>query len=88
MIHHAREKVAVIRNISLGAVLVAADVYERLERATDIASAAPEPALSSGNTGNSSIALEFLTKNRSSAASQLTPKKIDGQIRDEREAWE
>jgi len=88
MTHHARDKAAVIRNNRLEAVLVAADVYMRLERTADIASVAPAPAFSSGNTGNSSLVLEFLTNNRSSAASQLTPEKIDGQIRDEREAWE
>lgn len=88
VVQHRREKVAIIRNNRLEAVLVAADVYERLEKAGEIASAAPSPSASNGKAGNSSVLLDFLNNNRIAAASRLSPKEIDDQIREEREAWE
>ena len=87
VVQHQREKVAIIRNNRLEAVLVAADVYERLEKAGDMAAVASTTA-SNSTSGNSSVLLDFLRKNRISAASRLSPEDIDSQIRDEREAWE
>lgn len=88
VVQHQREKVAIIRNNRLEAVLVAADVYERLEKAGEVPVQTPAYTLTSGNTGNSSVLLDFLNKNRIAAASVLTPEEIDRQIREEREAWE
>jgi PHD/YefM family antitoxin component YafN of YafNO toxin-antitoxin module len=87
VVRHQREKVAIIRNNRLEAVLVAADVYERLEKAGETAAAA-STAASNGTTGNSAVLLDFLRKNRITAASRLSPEEIDCQIREEREAWE
>jgi PHD/YefM family antitoxin component YafN of YafNO toxin-antitoxin module len=87
VVRHQREKVAIIRNNRLEAVLVAADVYERLEKAGETAAAA-SIAASNGAAGNSSVLLDFLRKNRITAASRLSPEEIDCQIREEREAWE
>ena len=86
VVQHQRAKVAIIRNNRLEAVLVAADVYERLEKAGDIAAAST--TASNGTAGNSSVLLDFLKKNRITAASRLSPEEIDRQIREEREAWE
>ena len=86
VVRHQREKVAIIRNNRLEAVLVAADVYERLEKAGDRAAAST--TASNGTAGNSSVLLDFLKKNRITAASRLSPEEIDRQIREEREAWE
>lgn len=88
VVQHQREKVAIIRNNRLEAVLVAADVYERLEKADEMASAASSSALSNGSAGNSSALLAFLKNNRLAADLRLAPEKIDNQIREEREAWE
>lgn len=88
VVQHQREKVAIIRNNRLEAVLVAADVYERLEKAGEIASAAASATTSDDRTGNSSALLNFLHNNRIAAASRLSPEEIDSQIREEREAWE
>ncbi|MDD2364777.1 MAG: hypothetical protein PHN84_01295 [Desulfuromonadaceae bacterium] len=90
VVQHQREKVAIIRNNRLEAVLVAADVYERLERAGEAAAAtaATSSTTSNGTDGNSSLLLDFLKKNRITAASRLSPEEIDNQIREEREAWE
>lgn len=87
VVKHQREKVAIIRNNRLEAVLVAADVYERLERAVEM-TAATSTTSSNGTAGNSSVLLDFLKRNRISAASKLSPEEIDCQIREEREAWE
>ncbi|HBA73376.1 MAG TPA: hypothetical protein DER40_15735 [Geobacter sp.] len=87
VVKHQREKVAIIRNNRLEAVLIAADVYERLERAVEMIAATSTTA-SNGTAGNSSALLDFLKKNRISAASQLSSEEIDCQIREEREAWE
>jgi PHD/YefM family antitoxin component YafN of YafNO toxin-antitoxin module len=86
VVQHQREKVAIIRNNRLEAVLVAADVYERLEKAGDIAAAAI--TTSNSTAGNSSVLLAFLKENRMAAASRLSPMEIECQIREEREAWE
>jgi PHD/YefM family antitoxin component YafN of YafNO toxin-antitoxin module len=87
VVQHQREKVAIIRNNRLEAVLVAADVYERLEKAGDIAAAA-SITTSNDTAGNSYVLLAFLKENRMAAASRLSPEEIDRQIREEREAWE
>lgn len=87
VVQHQREKVAIIRNNRLEAVLVAADVYERMEKAGETA-AATSSAASSGTAGNSTVLLDFLKKNRISAASRLSQEDIDNQICKEREAWE
>lgn len=84
VVQHRREKVAIIRNNRLEAVLVAADVYERLEKAGEMTVA----TTSNGTAGNSSLLLDFLRNNRITAASRLSPEEIDNQIREEREAWE
>jgi PHD/YefM family antitoxin component YafN of YafNO toxin-antitoxin module len=88
VVQHQREKVAIIRNNRLEAVLIAADVYERLEKAGELASAVTLPTASNGKTGNSSALLDFLNNNRIAAVSRLSPEEIDSQIREEREAWE
>ncbi len=87
VVRHQREKVAIIRNNRLEAVLVAADVYERLEKAGEMA-AATSTTTSNDIAGNSSVLLDFLKKNRITAATQLSSEEIDNQIREEREAWE
>lgn len=87
VVKHQREKVAIIRNNRLEAVLVAADVYERLEKAAETAAATLTTA-SNGIAGNSTVLLDFLRKNRITAVSRLSPEEIDIQIREEREAWE
>ena len=86
VVQHQREKVAIIRNNRLEAVLVAADVYERLEKAGTIAAAST--TTSNGTAGNSSVLLDFLKENRMTVASRLSPVEIECQIREEREAWE
>jgi PHD/YefM family antitoxin component YafN of YafNO toxin-antitoxin module len=88
VVQHQREKVAIIRNNRLEAVLVAADEYERLERAGEVASAAASIAISNGKIGNSSVLLDFLNNNRIAATSKLSAEEIDCQICEEREAWE
>jgi len=86
VVKHQREKVAIIRNNRLEAVLVAADVYERLEKAGNMA--ATSTTTSNSTAGNSSVLLAFLKENRMAAASRLSPVEIDCQILEEREAWE
>jgi PHD/YefM family antitoxin component YafN of YafNO toxin-antitoxin module len=88
VVQHQREKVAIVRNNRLEAVLVAADVYERLEKAGETASAAALAAASNAKAGNNSALLNFLNNNRIASASRLSPEEIDSQIREEREAWE
>jgi PHD/YefM family antitoxin component YafN of YafNO toxin-antitoxin module len=86
VVQHRREKVAIIRNNRLEAVLVAADVYERLEKSCETATAATCPT--DAKAGNSAVLLDFLKNNRIEVASRLSPDEIDDQIREEREAWE
>lgn len=88
VVQHQREKVAIIRNNRLEAVLVAADVYERLEKADETVSALLSPSSSNVKAGNSSAVLDFLNNNRITAASRLSSGEIDGQIREERESWD
>ena len=88
VVQHRREKVAIIRNNRLEAVLVAADVYERLEKSCEAATAAIRATVTDGKAGNSAALLDFLNNNRIAAASRLSPDEIDAQIREEREAWE
>jgi|AGTN01.2.fsa_nt_gi Phd_YefM. len=88
VVQHKRDKVAIIRNNRLEAVLVAADVYERLEKADETASAATSHAASNDTTGSSSTLLDFLKNNRIAATARLSPDVIDSQIREEREAWD
>ena len=88
VVQHRREKVAIIRNNRLEAVLVAADVYERLEESCESATGVNRAAVTGGNGGNSTALLDFLKINRLAAASRLSPDEIDLQIREEREAWE
>lgn len=83
VVQHRREKVAIVRNNRLEAVLVAADVYERLEQLSEASSAAV-----GASAGNSAALLDFLNNNRCAAVSRLSPEEIDDQIREEREAWE
>lgn len=88
VVHHRREKVAIIRNNRLEAVLVAADVYERMEKSCETAHAAICASVTDGTSGNSSALLDFLNSNRITAAMRLSPEEIDCQILEEREAWE
>ena len=88
VVQHQREKVAIIRNNRLEAVLVAADVYERMEKSCKMAIAASCVTVSDGKSGNSSALLDFLKNNRIAAASRLSSEEIDRQILEEREAWD
>jgi len=88
VIQHQREKVAIIRNNRLEAVLVAADVYERLESTAKMSAADTALSDSSSVLCNSSVLLDFLNANRSAASVRLSQKQIDLQVREEREAWD
>jgi PHD/YefM family antitoxin component YafN of YafNO toxin-antitoxin module len=88
VVQHHREKVAIIRNNRLEAVLVAADVYERLEKSSESATATISATVTDGKAGNSSALLDFLKSNRIAVASRLSADEIDRQICEEREAWE
>lgn len=86
---HRREKVAIVRNNRLEAVLLAADVYERLEKACEAAGCMePKSKEAPGEVGNSGALLEFLRNSRLSANARLSPEDIDRQILEEREAWD
>lgn len=84
---HQREKVAIVRNNRLEAVLLAVDVYERMEKTCEAVGCLgldkeiPE-------AGNSGALLDYLRKSRLSATARLSPGEIDRQITEEREAWE
>ena len=88
VVQHRREKVAIIRNNRLEAVLVAADVYERLEESCEAAIIATRTTATDGKAGNSAALLDFLKNNRIAAASRLSPEEINRQILEEREAWD
>ena len=88
VVQHQREKVAIIRNNRLEAVLVAADVYERLENAAGKPAADKTLSNQSTNVCNSAALLDFLTNSRSASASLLSQEQIDLQVREEREAWD
>ncbi len=82
---HTREKVAIVRNNKLEAVLLPVDVYEQMERVCEMVKNGHGL---SGGVGNSGALLEFLRTNRLSAAARMSPKEIEQQILEEREAWE
>ncbi len=88
VVQHQREKVAIIRNNRLEAVLLAADVYERLENAADMPTT--DKALSGQSTDvcNSSALLKFLKSSRFASSTLLSQEHIDLQVREEREAWD
>ena len=88
VVHHQREKVAIVRNNRLEAVLVAADVYERLENAGAVSAKTATPFRSAVTVGNSFALLDFLEKNRFVTASRLSQEQIDLQVQEEREAWD
>jgi PHD/YefM family antitoxin component YafN of YafNO toxin-antitoxin module len=88
VVQHRREKVAIIRNNRLEAVLVAADVYESMEKNYDTLSVDSAAAQHNDVAENSTSLLDFLTKNRLEAAVRLLPEEIERQIREEREAWD
>lgn len=88
VVKHTREKVAIVRNNRLEAVLLAVDVYERMEMMCESASHLGLDKGIPGEEGNSGALLEFLRKNRLSATTRLSPEEIDHQILEEREAWE
>jgi len=86
---HKKEKIAIVRNNRLEAVLLAADVYERLEKACETAGCmGTESGEIHTEEGSSGALLEFLRMNRLPAAARLSPEDIDRQIIEEREAWE
>jgi uncharacterized protein len=70
VVKHQREKVAIIRNNRLEAVLVAVDVYERLEKAGEIPLAATSDTIPNDKIGNSSVIFSFLNNNRLPAVSR------------------
>ena len=85
---HQREKIAIVRNNRLEAVLLSVDVYERMEKMCETASRQGLDEGISGEAGDSSSLLDFLRTSRLSVASRLSPEEIDRQILEEREAWE
>jgi PHD/YefM family antitoxin component YafN of YafNO toxin-antitoxin module len=88
VVQHKREKVAIVRNNKLEAVLLAVDVYERLEKTCEAVS---NVGLGKGilvEKGNSGALLEFLHNNRLLTTDRLSIEEIDHQILEEREAWE
>ncbi len=85
---HQRGKVAIVRNNKLEAVLLAVDVYERMEKACETVSRMGFDKGGQGEDGNSRALLEFLNNNRLSAQNILSSEEIDHQILKEREAWE
>ena len=85
---HQREKVAIIRNNRMEAVLVAVDVYEQMEKLCKSATGVADDAITGNKPGNSTVLLDFLQNNRIAKASRLSPQEIDRQILEEREGWE
>ncbi len=85
---HQREKVVIVRNNRLEAVLLPVDVYERMEKTCEAAGRLMPDKDLPGEAGNSSPLLDFLQKSRLSAKARLSPEEIDHQIMEEREAWE
>ena len=88
VVHHQREKVAIIRNNRLEAVLIAADEYERMKKICETSPAATGGTDIAARSGNSSTLLDFLVNNRIAPASRLPAETIDRQILEEREAWD
>jgi PHD/YefM family antitoxin component YafN of YafNO toxin-antitoxin module len=87
VVQHRREKIAIVRNNRLEAVLVAADVYERLVKSSEIAPAAVDTTTTASTVGNSAAVLDFLQNSRLAGA-RLSAAEIDQQVSAEREAWE
>ena len=85
---HQREKVAIVRNNRLEAVLLSVDVYERMEKTCEAAGRLVQDKGLPGEAGNSGALMDFLRKSRISLAARLSPEEIDHQIMAEREAWE
>ena len=88
VVQHRFEKVAIMRNNRLEGVLLAADVYERMQKAFEAAPLSASIAGTYGKTENSSMLLDFLNTNRISPASRLSSTEIDQQILEEREMWD
>jgi hypothetical protein len=88
VVQHQREKVAIIRNNRLEAVLVAADVYERLETMGKMSATGKALSDSSSDLCNSTALLDFLNANRNAASVRLSQEQIDLQVQEEREAWD
>jgi PHD/YefM family antitoxin component YafN of YafNO toxin-antitoxin module len=88
VVQHQREKVAIIRNNRMEAVLVAVDVYEQMEKMCETSTAVTGAAITDVKPGNSAALLDFLKNNRIAEASRLSPDEIDRQILEERQAWE
>jgi len=85
VVQHKRDKIAIVRNNRLEAVLLAADVYEQMQKACE---QSRQTAGAPSEEGNSGALLDFLRKNRLSVKARLSPEEIDRQILQEREAWE
>jgi hypothetical protein len=85
---HQREKVVIVRNNHLEAVLLAVDVYERMEKTCEAVSCLGLDKGIAGDAGNSGVLLDFLRKSRLSAIARVSPEEIDRQILEERGAWE
>ena len=88
MAKHQREKVAIVRNNRLEAVLLPVDVYEQMQKTCEAAGRLGQDKGLAGEAGNSGALLDFLRKSRLSAKARLSPEAIDHQIMEEREAWE
>jgi len=86
VVQHQREKVAIIRNNRMEAVLVAVDVYEQMEKICEKATAVTRAAITDDQPGNCAALLDFLKSNRIAETSRLSPEEIDQQILEEREA--
>lgn len=84
VVQHKREKIAIMRNNRLEAVIVAADVYDRMDKACEAAMT----STAQGSSGNSADLLNFLRESRLAAPLRLSSEEIDQQVRAEREAWE
>jgi PHD/YefM family antitoxin component YafN of YafNO toxin-antitoxin module len=85
VVQHQREKIAIVRNNHLEAVLVAADVYEKLEQAATSNRLAQDRQ---SEKGDSERLLQFLQNSRMEKAALLPQEAIDHQIAEEREAWD
>ena len=89
VVQHRFEKVAIMRNNRLEAVLVAVDVYENMQKAFETV---PHQSacftVTDGKTENSSKLFDFLNTNRIATASRLSSSEIDQQILEEREMWD
>lgn len=82
---HKRDKIAIVRNNRLEAVLLAVDVFEQMEKTCEKARLDKEMPDEEGNSG---ALLNFLRTNRLCATVRLSPEEIEHQILQEREAWD